>query len=207
MARILCSGRSASSAWWGSSILDMMERSIRASSLAYGRAARAASWARRSRADRRRESFLEGAESGLDFRPDGVVEGLFRRHVLEDGGIVGFDELQELALKAANFPYRHSVQRATGRHVETEHLFFHQQRHVLILLQDFREPLAAGELTLGHLIKLVGSKLREGRELAILRHVQTQRTSHLPHGFDLRVAADPADRNTDVNGGTNAGIE
>src|SRR6202158_1007731 len=50
MARILSSGRCANSGCWGSSMREMMERSIRASSLAYGRAAIAASCARRSRA-------------------------------------------------------------------------------------------------------------------------------------------------------------
>src|SRR5260370_15299094 len=49
-ARIRSSGRLASSGCCGSAMRDMIERSIRASSLAYGRAASAASWARRNMA-------------------------------------------------------------------------------------------------------------------------------------------------------------
>ncbi len=82
-----------------------------------------------------------------------------------------------------------------------------RQRHILILLKDFREPLAAGELALRHLVELIGAKLGEGRELAVLRHIETQRTGHLPHGLDLRVAADAADGNTDVDRGAYARVE
>ena len=77
----------------------------------------------------------------------------------------------------------------------------------MILLKNFREALAAGKLSLSDFIELVGPELRERREFAVLRHVETQRSGNLTHGFDLRVAADAADRNADVDGGTNAGVE
>ena len=85
--------------------------------------------------------------------------------------------------------------------------FSTREGSVLILLQDFGEALAAAELGLSGFVELVGAELRESSEVAILRHVQTQRTSDLAHGLDLRVAADAADGNTDVDSGTNAGVE
>src|SRR2546422_11289625 len=56
-----------------------------------------------------------------------------------------------------------------------------RQGHILILLEDFREPLAARKLSLRHFIKLIGAKLRKGRKFAVLSHIETQRTGHLPH--------------------------
>jgi len=69
-----------------------------------------------------------------------------------------FQQLQEFALKPPHFLYRHGVQHAACRHVKYQHLLFHRQRHVLILLQDLRKPLAARELSLRHLVELIGAK-------------------------------------------------
>src|SRR4029077_18678844 len=78
---------------------------------------------------------------------------------------------------------------------------------VLILLQDFREPLATGELALRHFVELVGAELRESGKLAVLRHVQPQGTGYLPHGLDLRVAANAAHGDADVDCRTNTSVE
>src|SRR5258708_3380823 len=121
--------------------------------------------------------------------------------------MVGLHELHEFTLKTANFRNRHRTQQATCCYVKNQHLLFCRQRHVLILLEDFGKPLAARELALCYLVELIGTKLCESRKFAVLRHIKTQRTSHLPHRFDLRVAADAADRNTDVDGGPSAGVE
>src|SRR5664279_5008098 len=53
----------------------------------------------------------------------------------------------------------------------------------------------------------VGAEGREGLQLAIGRQVETQRAGDLPHGFDLGGAADPGDRDADVDGRPDAGIE
>src|SRR5216684_3632918 len=121
--------------------------------------------------------------------------------------MIRFDELQELALKAANFRDRHVVQCAARSDVNAEDLFFRGERRVLILLQDFREALAARELRLRDFVELIGTELRESGEFAVLRHVQAQSASHLAHGLDLGVAADAADGDAYVDGRTNAAVE
>src|SRR5215467_5550961 len=121
--------------------------------------------------------------------------------------MTGFDELQELALEAAHFGYRDSIHTAAVGNVDGKHLFFDAERSELALFQNFGESLAACELRLRDFIQLIGAKLREGGEFAVLRHVQTKCTGDLAHGFDLRVAADAADRDADVDGGANAGVE
>ncbi len=69
--------------------------------------------------------------------------------------MVGFDELQKLAFETANFRDRHGVHQTARRNVKHQHLLFHRQGHVLILLQNFREPLAARKLSLCHLVQLI----------------------------------------------------
>ena len=53
----------------------------------------------------------------------------------------------------------------------------------------------------------VGGELRERRHLAVLREVEAQRAGDLLHRLDLRVAADAADRDADVDGGADARVE
>ncbi len=65
---------------------------------------------------------------------------------------------------------------------------------------------AAIELRLRRLIQL-GTEQRKGREFAVLRQIQTQRSGHLAHGFDLRAAAHAAHRKTDVDGRPYVGVE
>src|SRR6266478_4321707 len=284
MARILSSGRCASSECWGSSMRDMMERSIRASSLAYGRAAMAASWARRKRAaatnfiarvicwvffterirrrksrsvamlrccdplfvsgylgiatssvvrmadepattqikthckqqqlerlrrfgSSRRETFFETLAGFLDSGLVRIFERFFLADALQNARLAGFDELQKFFLEAANLADRNGVDQSAGRDEQAEHLLFDRKRSVLILLQNFCEALTTGKLRLRDFIKLVGAELCEGRKFAILRHVETQRSGHLAHSFDLRVAADAAHGDADVDGRANASVE
>src|SRR2546422_6947805 len=58
-----------------------------------------------------------------------------------------------------------------------------RQGHILILLEDFREPLAARKLSLRHFIKLIGAKLRKGRKFAVLR--SEEHTSELQSRLHL----------------------
>src|SRR6202012_2649012 len=90
---------------------------------------------------------------------------------------------------------------------DDQNLFFDGQRLVLILFQNFREALTAAKLRLRRFVELIRAELRERCEIAELRHVQSQRAGNLAHRFDLRVAADAADRNADVDGGTNTSVE
>src|SRR5882672_4974543 len=129
-ARILSSGRFANSGCCGSLMRDMIERSIRASSLAYGRAANREGWPslvvkRQSlfccRGNGRCEAFLESFDGGLDFRLDAVVESLFCRNALQNRRVIGLDKLQEFSLKTPNFRDRNSVQHAARRHIKNQH--------------------------------------------------------------------------------------
>jgi hypothetical protein len=81
-------------------------------------------------------------------------------------------------------------------------LLLDAERHVLALLQDLDEARAALELGAG--LVEVGGELREGRHGAVLREVEAERAGDLLHRLDLRVAADAADRDADVDGGADA---
>src|SRR5579863_6039847 len=61
-----------------------------------------------------RETLFERIERGLDTAPDSIVESFLFGNVLKDLGVVGFDELQELTLKAADFADRDGVQKTAG---------------------------------------------------------------------------------------------
>ena len=75
------------------------------------------------------------------------------------------------------------------------------------MFENFGQPLASRELRLRGLVELIGAELGERREFAVLRKVEPQRPGHLPHGFDLRVAADAAHRKTHVDRGPDAAVE
>src|SRR4029079_15458657 len=65
---------------------------------------------------------------------------------------------------------------------------------------------AASELLLRRLVEL-GPELRERLEGAVLREVDPQGSGDRLHRLDLRVAADAADRDPDVDRRTHAGEE
>src|SRR5207249_10089144 len=96
---------------------------------------------------------------------------------------------QKLAFEAPHFRHRQTVERAARAYLNNQHLLFRRERYELFLFQNFRKPLSARELPLGDLVELVRAKLRERRQVPVLRHIQPQRPRHLPHRLDLRVAA------------------
>src|SRR4029078_10455555 len=67
----------------------------------------------------------------------------------------------------------------------------------LRLLQKFGETRAAVQQALSRGVE-VGAELRERRHFTVLREFTLQRTGDLLHGLDLRIAADAADRDADV---------
>src|SRR5205807_8024655 len=113
------------------------------------------------------EAFLERIHGRLDFRLDAVVERFLRRNVLQQGWIIRFGELQELALETLHLTHRHSIESPARAHLNHQYLFFRRQRHVLILLQNLRQPLSSGKLALRHLVELIRAELRERRQLAV----------------------------------------
>src|SRR5260370_23421987 len=98
------------------------------------------------------------------------------------------------------------VEQSAGTRVNNENLSFDRRGLILALLQHFHQPLSTAELRLGGLVEL-GTEERKGRELPVLRQVEPERTSHLPHGLDLRAAAHAAYRNAHIDGRTDIGIE
>ena len=73
---------------------------------------------------------------------------------------------------------RQIVQVALGAGEDDQDLLFDRQRLILALLQNFHQALAAVELLLRSLVE-IGAELRERRQLAILRQVQTQAAGDL----------------------------
>src|SRR6516162_2674663 len=165
ITRIRSSGLRASKGCCGDSTRAIVERSTRASSFAYGRAASAASCALRSRAAdtnfiacviccvfftermrrrksskvgiffryrmisfsvrrryRRHKAVLECVDRGLDVGFNGVIQHLLRRNLLQHGGVVGLDKLQEFALEPPDLLHRNGVQRPARGHVNRQHL-------------------------------------------------------------------------------------
>src|SRR5208337_1000917 len=100
----------------------------------------------------------------------------------------------------------HVVEQPLGPRVDDENLLGERQRLILPLLQNFRQTASTGELRLRSLVE-VAAKLGKRRQFAILSKIETQRAGDLAHGLDLRVAADTADRKSDVHRRTHAGVE
>ena len=98
------------------------------------------------------------------------------------------------------------VEGAAGTREDREHLVLDRQRRVLALLQELDQPFAARQLLQGDPVE-VGAELGERRERPVLRQVEAQGAGVLAHRVDLRVAADPADRDADVDRRAHAGEE
>src|SRR5258708_2981702 len=82
----------------------------------------------------------------------------------------------------------------------------YRHRLVLLLLDDLLLALAAVNSGLGGAVQ-VGAELCEGGQVAELGEIQLEGAGDLLHAGRLRVAADTADRDADVEGGTDAGVE
>ena len=74
------------------------------------------------------------------------------------------------------------------------------------LLEQLDQPRTAGQRPLGHVVQ-VGPEGGEGLQLAVGGQVETQRAGDRAHRLDLRGATDPGDRDTDVDGRPDAGVE
>ena len=117
-----------------------------------------------------------------------------------------FDEAVQLHFERPALLERQIVQEPVGAGVDNQDLLFDRQRRILALLQNLHHAAAARELRRGGFVQ-IRAELREGGQRAILRQIQTQAAGHLPHGLDLRVAADAAHRDTDVDRGPHVGVE
>ncbi len=93
-------------------------------------------------------------------------------------------ELPQLTLESLHVLDDHVVHVPLRHRIQDEHLLLDRKRLVLGLLENLDDAAATLELGEGSRVQL-GAELGEGRQLAELRQVETQRTGDLPHGVDL----------------------
>src|SRR5436190_17051439 len=98
------------------------------------------------------------------------------------------------------------VEVAVGAGPDRDDLTLDRIGRVLRLLQQLDKTRPPFELRLARLVE-VGPESRERLELAVLREVETQRACDGLHRLDLRVAADAADADADVDRRANTGVE
>src|SRR5271166_3579774 len=135
-----------------------------------------------------------------------VIEHFLFLDARQNAGIRSFHVGIQSLLEITQLIDGHVVEQPLRSCEDDENLLGERQRLVLSLLQDLRQTASAGELSLGGLVQIT-AKLRERSQFAILSEIKTQRAGNLPHGLDLRVSADSANRKSDVYRGTHARVE
>ena len=98
------------------------------------------------------------------------------------------------------------VKIAVGSGKDQDDLLLYRHGHVLILLQNLDEPLPSSDLCLSHLIE-VGTEFYECFEGPELCEIEAEAAGNFSHRFNLGMAADARDGDTDVDGGSDAGVE
>src|SRR6185437_11108757 len=146
--------------------------------------------------------FQDPVHFGFQF----VVELLLFHDLAQQPGIAGVDEFVKLVFELTYLRDRQIVKVAVGSRVDRENLFAERQRRELRLLQQLGQALPAIELLLCGFVE-IGAELRKCRKLAVLGQFEFHRAGNLAHGFDLRRAADTADRNSNVYRRTHARVE
>src|SRR5664279_2793226 len=114
--------------------------------------------------------------------------------------------LQVLTLEAPDVLHRYPIKMTAGAGPDGDHLLLHRVRRELALLEEFDQPRPTGQGLLGRRVQ-VRAERREGLQLAVRGQVEAQRAGDLPHGLDLGGAADPGDRDADVDRRPDAGVE
>src|SRR6266850_187144 len=137
---------------------------------------------------------------------DPVVERPLSCDVHEKLPVMDVEVAVHVRLERPNLRDLDVVEEAVCAGIDDDDLAFDREWCVLRLLEHLDEALATRGLVLRGLVE-IGSELREGRELAVLRHRKTQSARDLFHRLDLGVAADAADREAHVHRGANAGVE
>ena len=135
-----------------------------------------------------------------------VVQNLLFHDRVEQARVRGVYILVESFFEFANLLDWQIVEDAAGSGKDDQNLLGERQRRELALLQQFDQALAAIELLLRGLVE-IAAELGEGRQFAVLRQFELQRSGDLAHGLDLRAAADAAYGKSDVHGRTDALVE
>src|SRR6476469_3476896 len=127
--------------------------------------------------------------------PDRVVDRTF-----------GAEVLAQLVLEARDLVGRYAVEEALRAGEDRGDLLLQSPGLVLRLVQGRDHPFAPRKCLLRRLVEL-GAELGEGLELAVLGEVELQAPRDGAHRLRLRVAADPGDRDADIDGRAHARIE
>ena len=162
----------------------------------------------RRRGERSGEALLERIHRCLDVALMPSSSAFFVAISFRHGRVIGLHELQKFLFEAAHFGRPESLSSAPLVATKAnQHLFFDGERRVLILLQHFRKALPARQLRLASLYP--AGRRRTARRPPVRETAPCPDASagNLTHGLDLRVAANAADGNADVDGGANAGVE
>src|SRR5260221_179533 len=109
-------------------------------------------------------------------------------------------KIQELALEASDVLKGNLVGVRVRAVEHADDLILDWHWHKLPLLEELHQPRSAPQLRLGGFVE-VGSELRKRLELAVLRKVEPEPPRDALHSLDLRIAADPGNRDPDVYGG------
>ncbi len=117
----------------------------------------------------------------------------------EDARVAAAEVVQEVALEPADVLDRDVVELAGGAGPDRDDLLLDRERRVLGLLEQLDQPCTTLELGLRCRVQ-VGAERGERLQLAVLGQVQAQPAGDLLHRLDLRRAADPGDRDADVDG-------
>src|SRR5262249_51920704 len=118
-----------------------------------------------------------------------VVQDLLLLNGRENSRVTRLEEAVQAFFVPAQLFDRHRIQIAVRGREDNRNLLLDSQRLILRLFQNFNETLATVELLLRRLIE-VAAELRECRELAVLREIESQTACNLTHRLDLRGAAD-----------------
>ena len=113
-------------------------------------------------------------------------------------GVLGVEPDPQVGEELADALDLDPVEIAAGAGVDRGDLVADRERVALFLFEDLDQPFAAVERFLGLGIEL-GAELGEGLEVAVLGEVEAQFAGDFLHRLRLRVAADPRDRDADVD--------
>ena len=158
--------------------------------------------------------FVEVRAEVVDHLADRVAELLLALLLELAVGVDGFHQLRlltvqavvEIAEEVGDAIDLDPVEVAAGAGVDRRDLVGDRQRVALGLVERLDEALAARESPLGVGVQL-GAELGEGLELTVLGEVETEPAGDLLHRLRLRVAADPGDRDADVDRRPHARVE
>src|ERR1700722_3463401 len=123
-----------------------------------------------------------------------------------DPAPVALNVVEELGLEPTDVLDRDVVEVAVVGRPDGDDLALHRERAVLRLLEQLHQPGATVQLGPGSRIE-VGGERGECLQVTVLGQGQLEAAGDRLHGLDLGVAADSGDRDTDVDGRPDTGVE